>query len=897
MDTVTGTKIRSFRICGNFFNLRSLASKHFLHHSASGAGSSTRGYLPSVVEFETEDGTDNSIDVSEVDVAALCNQDSEKAKAYLDLILRARKGDTDAMKRLSVWEEQEHSWSESAWACPVESPYVVPCTSRETHSERDISEKGFTLLKLSRLGYPVPDFTVLTTDVYTERERNLEDHIAEAIKQLQILTMQNMEDSERPLVIALRCATAHYIPGLLDTYLNVGVTERALPGVMKAYGTVPAYKMFLNNLKNISHGLGLEEYTTVMNAIRPGLDHPEIVQLSDMLCEAIGKVDRRLIEDPIYQAVFLAQQAYKHFEEHLDLVMTLGREPEQKPSLILQKMICTVRHDNAYVGVLNSRNTQSGMGFELHTAHNIFGEEMMTGTAGFDSSVFDDKDAIKNKFPAIYHFLPSLGDLEEQFESPVTIEFGVEATASHQFFALLQLNRTGMSGQAALISAVDMHKAGTISRQRVTELIRPYHIKQLTSNTIELEDLKELKPFCSGVSVLPQTAVSARVYFSSGAALRAKSRGERVCLCKNTFLPTDSAVMREMDAIISMTWAAVHVVTICQSLGIPALLSLEKNGVTSQPGSGLINPDGDEIREGDWITISSRKNEIYVGAAKPKPSKLLKPGRLLRYMKGEHLILDEEERKSFASLSYAFRYYQLLNRNIEYDQTSTLNELIRLANFELRGEPEEARQLVNGWFDNHELLYMEEVLKSDIGDHLSQSNVFEMLTLDRKIMFFKQALAKCSREHISGYAAGAFMLGRYLSRRYPVAFWKVLTPAEVGLCVNEWVLFEKYMQLLNNVGEREVILARKQILTKGLEELRLHKGRLHCFMTLKLCGMPLQEAIDSLPDWSDPQSAHVLVLLQQPYRMFFDFDAKWSIHQLEKICQEESFPVPGPDDI
>jgi hypothetical protein len=56
---------------------------------------------------------------------------------------------------------------------------------------------------------------------------------------------------------------------------------------------------------------------------------------------------------------------------------------------------------------------------------------------------------------------------------------------------------------------------------------------------------------------------------------------------------------------------------------------------------------------------------------------------------------------------------------------------------------------------------MEEVLKSDIGDHLGQSNVFEMLTPERKILFFKQALAKCSRDRISGYEAGAFMLGRF----------------------------------------------------------------------------------------------------------------------------------------
>ena len=242
-----------------------------------------------------------------------------------------------------------------------------------------------------------------------------------------------------------------------------------------------------------------------------------------------------------------------------------------------------------------------------------------------------------------------------------------------------------MAGAAAIISVVDMHKSGTISRQRVTELIRPYHIKQLTSDTIDQEELQLLNSFCSGVSVLPRSAVSARVYFTGDAALRAKSQGEKVCLCKKTFLPTDTVVMREMDAIISLTSAAVHVVTICQSLGIPALLSLEKNGVTLQPDGGLINSSGREIKEGDWITISSRRRAIYEGKAK------FKPARLLRYMRGEPVEMDEEESKSFASIAYAYRYYQQLTRGLEVDQISTLSEVTRLVNFELRGESEEAQ--------------------------------------------------------------------------------------------------------------------------------------------------------------------------------------------------------------
>jgi hypothetical protein len=67
-------------------------------------------------------------------------------------------------------------------------------------------------------------------------------------------------------------------------------------------------------------------------------------------------------------------------------------------------------------------------------------------------------------------------------------------------------------------------------------------------------------------------------------------------------------------------------------------------------------------------------------------------------------------------------------------------------------------------------------------------------------------------------------------------------------------------------------------------------------MTLKLSGAPLQQAKDSLPAWSDPQSARVLELLQQPYGTFYDFASSWSLAELQKICGEENLAVPGPTD-
>jgi hypothetical protein len=890
MEIALGTEIRDFRVRGNYFNQRTLLHRRGSHGpKKSSVISQCPGYSPPVVEFEYQDGTAGNIVISEADIPLLCGDDLEHGKRHLRLIMRARNGDPDAAQELSSAVQDSLPSVEQVEAS--ENEFVVPCTSSHAHSEQDISQKGSILLKLSQLGYPVPDFVVLTAHAYNTRDQHFEEHLSHAIRQLETLTLQGLGNRGNPLVFAIRCATTRYIPGVMDTYLNVGVTESTVPCLEAMYGPVAAHKMFLNNLRNICRFLQPGEHAAIVSAVKSDLSPAEVRSLTDQLSGIIRKTDKRLVEDPFVQALFFAKQAYKDFEENRALVLSLCKGTEHYPSLILQKMICTVRHEDSYAGVVYSRDTKTGVGIELQTAHNIFGEEIMTGTAEVESTSFEDQEAIKDTFPAVYHFVPHLGDLEREFESPVTIEFAVEATRRYQWFALLQLNETGMAGRAALTSAMDLHKSGTISRERVTELIRPYHIKQLTSDTIDEEVFRTLTSFCSGVPVLPRSAVSARVYFTGEAALNAKRQGDKVCLCKKTFVPTDTVVMREVDAILSLTSAAIHVVTICQSLGIPALLNLEKNGVSWEPGANLVNSSGQEIKEGDWITLSSRRRTIYLGKAK------FKPARLLRYMKGEPVELDEDEKKAFASIAYAYRYYQQLIRGLTVEQVSTLNEVIRLVNFEMRGESDEAKQLVNSWFDDREQLYIEEVLKSDIGDHLGQGNVFEMLTLDRKIRFFKGALAKCSREHISGYEAGAFMLGRFLSFRYPVAFWKRFSPAEIGLLVNEWVLFEKYMQLLHKVGERKVILARKQILKDGLDQLSLNPSNVQCFITLKLSRTRLEEVKASLPESSDRQSARVLELLQQPYSTFYNFDAVWSFSQLEKICRDETLPVPRPEDI
>jgi len=892
-----GCEVLSFRARGLYPNLRCILASLSERSQRRGAEGKLPGDVASVVECKVlDDDAPRTLELSvrAADLLELRHADQPAALHHLSLILRAQKGDeasrdelqSAAQTRLRKLEDRLERLER------LDDRYLVLSSNPQQYSCETASHKGSMLLRLSQQGYPVPDFVILTANAYSEGEQRLKQHVAHAVEALESLVGRRLGAPTEPLVLAMRCAVPQYYPGLMPTYLNVGITERTLPGLESLFGRRASNLMYLNNLKNLLVALGEETGTVHRKADeRPPEDAEKfLARRVEEESARVRKHDPLLLQDGFHQVAFLALEAYRNFESNADVVTTLSRSTNQRPALIMQMMVCSVREERSYVGVLYSRNPMTGSGSEIETAMGTFGEDIMTGSVETTRTDFEDPKEIREAFPSVSSFMPLIPKLEQEFQFPVTIEFAAEAGAHTELFALLQLNQAGMSGRAAFISAVDLHKAGTISRKRILELIQPYHVKQIESDTIDIRSFQDLYRFAHGVSILPRAAISGRVYFSAEEALNAKRRGESVCFCKPTFAPTDTVVMQEVDAILSLSAAAIHVVTICQSFGTPALLNLERDGVTLKPNRCLVNADGVEIHEGDFVTISSRRQALFKGKAR------FEPARFIRYLQGEEPELTEAERKAFDDMAYAYRYYFKLISSLRQEQVTSLWELIRLVNLELRGKEEEARQFVRAWCDSHEQFYVDEVLRSELGDHLNQHRVFEMLTVDQKIRFFAKALDRCEREKMSGYAAGAFMLGRFVSTPLPVGFWHSFGPGKTALLLNEWLLFEKYMHVLHSVGERGINRARKRILSEGLPEIPLKPSALTVLVPMKLAAADITSVRKSAPPWCDRQLPKLLELLEKPYKAFFDFEAPWSRHKLEAICGEAGVEVPGPDD-
>jgi len=870
---VNNKDIQSFKIISNYPNYNNL--RFFLNEKFNNI--EQKGYLPPKVRYLLKNGKKGEITISFGDLILLM-RNKNNAKKYLKILISAENGDKTAEEKIFI-QRKKISEILKRYNNNVnffEDEFVVPSITNKTYNSSLLGHKGKMLLELTQSGYPVPDFCILTSKTYSFNNKERKKHIKKLIRNMELMTGQKINSEKKPLILAFRCCMPQYIPGFMPTYLNIGVTHKVYLALKKIYNKKFANTVYSYTLKNIYSILFRKEIS---------LNNNNIENKIDFLIKEINKKDPVILNDAVYQITFFVDEMKKFFEKNKDVLYTITRSKLGLPSLIIQKMVWTIGDDKSYPGVIHTRHSRTGLGVQIESHPNIFGEEIMTGNTVFDDYEYFNKEEIRNKYPAIYHFQLLFSELEKKLRSPATIEFAVENNCIYSFFSILQLNSSEITGRASLLSAIKLYEDKIIDKSRVLELIQPYHLRQIFSDTIEKKSFKSLEFFTNGVSVLPRSAVSAKIFFSAEGALESKKAGFQVCLCKEKFDPTDTVILNEMDCIISLNPAAIHVLTACLGYGIPALINLEKNNVRIIDKK-LINSDNKIINEGEWITISSKGKKIFKGKAKYIPA------RFRKYLKGEKLIMPIKEERVFINLKNAYQKYQEIVKSLRTDDILNLDYLVKLIRNDLKDEPEKSKEIINKWFDNNTDEYIKQILNSELGSHKEQHNLYNFLTIERKIKFFKKIIKVCNEKKLSGLLAGSFMLGRFICLIHPVKFWENLNYQEIAFLLNEYILFEKYLIVLEIIGNKKIRNRGYYLLDNGLEDVDLNYINTTLFTTLKLSKNNISEIKKFISEDYDKYTIKLVNSLEQPYGKLFDYNNKWSINELKKICKNENLPLP-----
>lgn len=761
----------------------------------------------------------------------------------------------------------------------MDNEYVVSSLSQGDYTDDSISHKGHMLLDLTHEYFPVPDFVILTAAGFN-RTDILDELIDTAIHNLEAMTQSALGDKENPLVFAIRCAMPQYIPGLMPTLLNIGVTRQAHDALARRYEEPMANRVYLSTLHTLCEMLDMErKYRRNDIALTLEEQRQRIDQMEAEIRRAVPDGDQ-LLTDAHYQARRLINHVRNFYLNNQDLVLTFMQGKQASPSLILQRMVWTIGNNESYPGVLYSRHSRSGKGRQIESYRNIFGEEIMTGDVTSQDTEYSDRNSIKTQFPAVFHFDPLLHLLEERYKTPVTIEFAVETRPNvSSLFAVLQLNACELTGRAALVSAVDMLETGLIEEGHVVDLIKPYHLRQIVSNSIDEESLSKLQFFGNGLSVLPRSAITCKMCFSVAKARELKNQGESVCLCQERFVPEDTITLNEVDAICSITPAAIHVVTACRGFGIPAFMDLQSYGIGIDiEGKSIFNNEGVLIGEGDTVTFSSKRQAIYLGAA------AFRPARFTKYLHNQPVKIEPEEQDMFRDMKHAYEKYQEIITSEEASLVNNIDKLARLIRCDLQGQPDTAKGIVNNWFDANSELFVQQVLQSKMGSHQDLSRVFDLLTKRRKIEMLQRAADICLEQGISGLKAGSFMLGRFVARPLSTKVWNIVSDRHVAFLLNEYVLYEKYLHVLEEVGEIKLARAHSRIETDGIDNMMIRNFDLINFAPLLYSNRSWEQVARELETMDHQENTHLLLeKLSRPVEEVLELDKPWKKAQVDDL--------------
>ena len=149
-----------------------------------------------------------------------------------------------------------------------------------------LGNKGLNLVRLSRYGFPVPPGFIITTEVfraldvinnYPPAEKNLKDQMAHEISVLEKITGKSFGNPKNPLLLSVRSGSAISQPGMMDTFLNVGINEDIVRGIIDITGEEwfawDCYRRFLQSY-GMAFGLTRDDFDDIIGQYKKDVGIP-----------------------------------------------------------------------------------------------------------------------------------------------------------------------------------------------------------------------------------------------------------------------------------------------------------------------------------------------------------------------------------------------------------------------------------------------------------------------------------------------------------------------------------------------------------------------------------------------------------------------------------------------
>ncbi|MDD5231353.1 MAG: pyruvate, phosphate dikinase, partial [Candidatus Marinimicrobia bacterium] len=513
--------------------------------------------------------------------------------------------------------------------------------------------KGANLAEMAghpEMRLPVPPGFTITTEVctfYYDHKRKypveLKGQVETSLAKIEKILGRKFGDPKNPLLVSVRSGARKSMPGMMETVLNVGLTEKTIPGLIKQSGgnerfAYDAYRRLITMYSDVvmEKAAGVEpkndegirrQLEMIMDGVKKAKKYTNDTDLTatDLkeLCAAYKKQIKKSLgkefpDNPTEQlwggigAVFASWNgkraiAYRRIESIPD---------EWGTAVNVQAMVFGNMGDDCATGVAFSRNPGSGEnGFYGEYLVNAQGEDVVAGIRtpaplNKYSTSEHNKDllTLEKGMPKLYKELEEYRTrLEKHYRDMQDIEFTIE---KGRLF-MLQCRIGKRNGPAAVRMALDMLKEKLITKKDAVLRVTPAQLDELLHPIIDPNVEKKQEPIAKGLPAGPG-AGAGQIVFSSADAVEWAKNGKKVILVREETNPEDVDGMRSAQAILTARGGMTsHAALVARGWGKCCIVGCSAIHIDYQKKTMKI---GDSIfKEGDLITMNGTKGYVYPG--------------------------------------------------------------------------------------------------------------------------------------------------------------------------------------------------------------------------------------------------------------------------------------------
>ncbi len=508
---------------------------------------------------------------------------------------------------------------------------AVPIHGRRAPAEGVVrlGNKGYMSAFLARDGFPVPPGFILTTELFRcrpavraseELRRDVERRIREELACVERATGRRFGDPERPLLLSVRSGAAISMPGMLDTFLDVGINPEIAEGVARVsgspWGAWDAYRRFLQ-FWGMGHGVERDAFDHLMREAKVRAGVAKKAHLPPDAMRELAFVYRRFLErrgvevtdDPeaqLFACIDLVQASW--FSEKAKVYRrALQIAEEWGTAVIVQSMVYGNLHQRSGTGVAMTRDpARAGGQVELYGDFVVQGqgEDVVGGLVEtFPLSETQRLSApappamsLERDFPAIYRRLLEHANrlIRDHGMFHQEIEFTFESDDPADLY-VLQTRDTVMSSVSEARAFVPGEE---LDRSRLAV----------------------------GIGA-GGGALSGRVAHTAEdiAELKRRHPGEPIVLLRPDTVPEDIPLILECDGLLTALGGATsHASVAAQRLGRTCVVGCRDLEVWEEERRSRIGTH--EIRTGDFISINGLDGSVYAGR---HPTEVVRRSRLV----------------------------------------------------------------------------------------------------------------------------------------------------------------------------------------------------------------------------------------------------------------------------